>query len=180
MKRRTIASLAAATAAIALLAARTLHAGTIDAVSGGSIDVTGGTTTSTSATLKWSETETNGTLKIYLDTTYTSRTQMRDSMTVPAQSRGGNVTYLLPRTLKPGKKYNYAFQGWERYPNNPPAAYALTGAFTTDAATSVGPRTHASPSGDSRAFDAAGRPSTTPAFAPRVDESGASLPSPRD
>lgn len=181
MKTRTIASLAAATAvAVLLLAARTLHAGTIDAVSGGSIDVTGGTTTATSATLKWSETETNGTLKIYLDTLYTSRTQMRDSMTVPAQFRGGNVTYLLPRTLKPGKKYNYAFQGWERYPNNPPAAYALTGAFTTDAATSVGPRSTAAPAGDARSFDASGRPAAGTAFTPRVGEAGASLPSRRD
>ncbi len=179
MKTGTIATLAIAVAAL-LLTARTLRAGTIDAVSGGSIDVTGGTTTSTSATLKWSETETNGTLKIYLDTTYTSRTQMRDSITVPAQYRGGAVTYTLPRTLKQGKKYNYAFQGWERYPNNPPAVYSLTGTFTTDAVTSVSKRDLSTAGNAERVFDASGRPVSGAVFTPRASTAGTALPAPKD
>lgn len=178
MNRNLLAASGLALATALALLARTADAGTIDAVSGGSIDLTRGTTTQTSATMFWTETEVNGTLKIYLDTTNTTRTRMRDSMTVPTASRGDNKGYTLPRTLKPGKKYFFAFQGWERYPNNPPTTYALLGSFTTDAVVSVGPRLRTREPRATRTFDVSGRPSSGAAFAPEIDEDGGRISTP--
>lgn len=172
----TASGLALATA-LALLA-RTAGAGTVDAVSGGSLDITGGTTTQTTVRLVWNETETNGTLKIYLDTTNSTRTKMRDSMTVPSGSRGNGKGYTLPRTLKPGKKYFYAFQGWEKYPNNPPTTYAILGSFTTDAPVSVGPRLRSREPGAARTFDVSGRPISGAAFTPALGEGGGRISTP--
>ena len=172
----TASGLALATALV--LSARTADAGKVDAVSGGSIDLTGGSTTQTTVNLVWTETETNGTLKIYLDTTNTTRTRMRDSMTVPTANRGNSKGYTLPRTLKPGKKYFFAFQGWEKYPNNPSANYALLGSFTTDAPVSVDRRLRTREPGAARTFDVSGRPTSGPAFTPALGEDGGRISTP--
>jgi hypothetical protein len=143
------------------LLSRSASARTIDAVSGSSISVTGGTTTSTAATISIVEGHNNGVLRFYWDTTNTTRTKMRDSLTVPSANRGGS-TWKVGATYKPGKVYNYAFQGF--YPNansasNAKSVYAITGKFTMDAATGILHFRDAQGRPVANPFDAMGRPS---------------------
>lgn len=107
-------------------------AGTIDAVSGASLSVTGGTTTTTSATFTWKEKYSNGELRLFWDSTNTSRSKMRD--TVVQTGTGRPTTLTIPdrgRGLQPGTKYNYILQGY--YQGSLDASYVIKGTFTTDA-----------------------------------------------
>ncbi len=156
--------------------ARSVPAGTIDAVNGASISVTGGTTTSSTATIAFTEGHNNGVLRFYWDTVNTVRTKMRDSLTVPSSSRGGG-NWKVGATYKPGKLYHYAFQGF--YPNassasNAKSVYALVGTFTMDGTTGILRFRDAQGRPVSNPFDVLGRPSAaTKAGNMRLSNQGA-------
>lgn len=111
---------------------RSEAAGTIDATSGASISVTGGTITDTSATIKWTETETNGVLRIYWDTVNVARGKQHDSVTVPntTSTRGRAASYLISKKLKPGRKYFFTLYASESH-----GTYTTSSTFTTAAST---------------------------------------------
>jgi len=118
--------------ALSILFPSLSKAGSIDAVSGASLSVTGGTTTATSATFTWKEKYSNGELRLFWDSVNTSRSKMRD--TVVQTGTGRPTTLTIPdrgRSLKPGTRYNYILQGY--YQGSLDASYVVKGTFTTDA-----------------------------------------------
>lgn len=113
--KRTWTALAAAIAAlVALPLSQRAFSGTIDAVSGASIKILGGTTTDTSATPKWQITDGNakssGTMTMYLNTV--NNGQSSRTVSIPVSSRrseGTSATYTVTGLL-PATKYYFWFK----------------------------------------------------------------------
>lgn len=117
---------------LSLLVPGLSRAGTIDAVSGASLSLNGGSTTCSTATFNWTEKYTNGDLRFFWDSTNTSRSKMRDTVYQTGTSRPRTLT--IPdrgRKLQPSTKYNYIIQGY--WQGSLDASYVIKGSFKTDA-----------------------------------------------
>lgn len=117
---------------LSLLVPGLSKAGTIDAVSGASLSLNGGTTTCSTATFNWTEKYTNGDLRFFWDSTNTSRSKMRDTVYQTGTSRPRTLT--IPdrgRKLQPSTTYNYIIQGY--WQGSLDASYKIVGTFKTDA-----------------------------------------------
>lgn len=117
---------------LSLLVPAFSKAGTIDAVSGASLSLTGGSTTCSTATFIWKEKYANGDLRFFWDSANTSRSKMRDTVYQTGTSRPTTLT--IPdrgRKLQPSTKYNYIIQGY--WQGSLDASYVVKGSFTTDA-----------------------------------------------
>lgn len=117
---------------LSLLIPAISKAGTIDAVSGASLSLSGGSTTCSTATFTWKEKYTNGDLRFFWDSANTSRSKMRDTVYQTGTSRPTTLT--IPdrnRKLQPSTLYNYIIQGY--WQGSLDASYVIKGSFKTDA-----------------------------------------------
>lgn len=154
MKNARILSLLAGVLAVSLVATKGAKAVAIDATTGSSIHVTGGSTTQDSATIKWIETERTGTLKLFIDSTAAATTSSKISFTVPV--RGNSQTWKITRAFAPGVKYYFMFQGYYPTPSTLVAKYTTSGFFTMEKSTGLAPRLVIAPS-SLEGWDASGR-----------------------
>ena len=130
----------------------TATSGTIDAVSGASLKIVGGTTTTNSATIKYTFTERNGTWRLYYD--IVDHATMA-GFTKFAAATGTSGTMSITATgLASGTKYYYWLYGSESHGTT--SLHNAKTVFTTDGSSAVELRRI--PSGANRtSFDPLGR-----------------------
>lgn len=126
--------------------------GTIDAVSGASLDIVGGTTTTNSATVKFTFSERNGTWRLYYDVV--DHTAMSGFTKFAAISGSSGTMSITATGLTSGTKYYYWLYGSESHGTS--SLHTAQTVFTTDAASSVLRRIPAS-AGNRKAVDPLGR-----------------------
>ena len=176
MKLTSILSLAACAVAVSLVSTRTAQAVAIDATTGSSIHVTGGSTTKDSVTISWMESENNSTLKLFIDSTGPATTSSKTVITVPVR---GTKTWKITRAFKPGVIYNFKFQGYYPNPNTLVSKYTTTGKFTMENTSGLVIQIDPPKAPQAAGWDASGRPVKTGAMGAGLTAAGATIPATR-
>ncbi|HNY31414.1 MAG TPA: hypothetical protein PKO15_11060 [Fibrobacteria bacterium] len=176
MKLARILPLAACAVAVSLVPSRRVDAVAIDATTGSSIRVTGGSTTQDSVTIKWTESERNSTLKLFIDSTAAATTGSKVSITVPVR---GTQTWKITRAFKPGVKYYFLFQGYYPTASTPVSKYATSGFFTMEKAAGLVMHVDPPKAPQAALWDAAGRKARPGAMGAGLTPSGATIPAAR-
>ncbi|MBK9578348.1 MAG: hypothetical protein IPK50_10710 [Fibrobacterota bacterium] len=173
MKLTSILSLAACAVAVSLVSTQSAQAVAIDATTGSSIHVTGGSTKQDSVTISWTESERNSTLKLFIDSTAPATTSSKIAITVPVR---GTQTWKITRAFTPGVKYNFKFQGY--YPNATTlvSKYTTTGTFTMEKTAGLVIRIDPPKAPQAAGWDAAGRTVRPGAMGAGLTSSGATIP----
>lgn len=174
MKLTSILSLAACAVAVSLVSSQTAQAVAIDATTGSSIHVTGGSTTQDSVTLKWTESERNSTLKLFIDSTGLATTSSKIAITVPVR---GTQTWKITRKFAPGVVYNFKFQGYYPSATTLVSKYTTTGTFTMEKTAGLVIRVDPPKAPQAAGWDAAGRQVRPGAMGAGLTPSGATIPS---
>lgn len=107
--------------------------GTIDAVSGASLDIVGGTTTTNSATVKFTFVEKNGTWRLYYDVV--DHTAMSEFTKFAGISGSSGTMSITATGLTAGTKYYYWLYGSESHGTS--SLHTAKTIFTTDGASSI-------------------------------------------